>query len=243
LHGPPVLSRQRWSWQCHIGGQQQSLIEAAKGAAPIHQVHLDDPVPQIAGCVRGTEASGIGRADPVQVLVARYACVGEFADDMTGNGATEQPAQLCTAAANGGTPGYFNGVAFGGGRYFEATFSFSGAPSSVRCAFWANDVESMAGGSAGDVTLRHWAGQPPDNGNWIEIDAIEFNTGNTTQYGLGVHNWFPCAELDPVTVAAEIDIFDGADSVAVRSRCALPGRGKKTPTEDQIDRASPKLLR
>jgi beta-glucanase (GH16 family) len=137
---------------------------------------------------------------------------------ITGGG-NNYGAQLCTASyASGATP-YIYGVAFGGGGYFEASLSMASQPSNAGASFWANDVESMAGGSAGDLTLRHWPGQAADYGEWIEVDAPEFNTGTTNTYGQGMHNWFGVgsspgdvntgaslwAPFSPVTVPAGTD--------------------------------------
>lgn len=100
--------------------------------------------------------------------------------------------QLCSAAFNtiDGAP-YMLGHAFGGGGYFVATLSMATTPpSNLGASFWANDIESMGGGSDSDTTLRQWTGQAAGYGNWIEIDAPEFDVGNTTQMGHGMHNFY-----------------------------------------------------
>jgi hypothetical protein len=100
-------------------------------------------------------------------------------------------AQLSNVVIDYSSPPYFRGTAFGGGGYFEAVMSFvydtaEGAP-----AFWANDVESMAGSSAGDLTLRQWPGQPAGYGDWIEVDMAEFDANlGSNQYGIAMHNWY-----------------------------------------------------
>lgn len=84
----------------------------------------------------------------------------------------------------GGTWQSFSGTAFGGGGYFEATLAYSGCFADGTygipgAAFWANDVESMNGGSQGDLTARQWPGQPTNYGNWIEVDQLEMNAGGS----------------------------------------------------------------
>lgn len=110
---------------------------------------------------------------------------------IAGGGGDNYGGQLSSASYDPSAPApYMNGEAFGGGAYFEATMSFAGAPSNVGPSFWANDIESMGGGSKGDTSLRQWPGQPQGYGNWVEPDFAEFDTGNATQYGIGIHNWY-----------------------------------------------------
>jgi hypothetical protein len=101
-------------------------------------------------------------------------------------------AQIASAGYNQtASAPYMSGYAFGGGGYFECTMSFAyntvtGAP-----AFWANDIESMGGGSKSDLTLRHWPGQAAGYGDWIEVDMCEFDAGlGALQYGISLHNWY-----------------------------------------------------
>lgn len=108
----------------------------------------------------------------------------------TGNMGDNYGGQLCSAVFDATQQDYMRGHAFGGGAFFEATLSFTGAPSTTGVSFWSNDIESMAGSSAGDFTLRQWPGQVAGYGDWIEFDFPEFNTGNATQYGQGIHNWY-----------------------------------------------------
>jgi hypothetical protein len=97
-------------------------------------------------------------------------------------GGNNYGAQLTTASATSAAP-YFTGTAFGGGGYFEITMAIGGPAS-----FWSNDIETMAGISAGDMTLSQWPGQATGFGDWIECDFAEFDT--TGVYGFAMHNWY-----------------------------------------------------
>ena len=66
-------------------------------------------------------------------------------------------------------------------------------------AFWANDIESMAGSSAGDLKLRHWPGQADKFGNWIEVDIAEFDAGLEQQMGIAIHNFYGYSGLPGVS--------------------------------------------
>jgi hypothetical protein len=105
-------------------------------------------------------------------------------------------ADLCTASfVNGATTWQnFSGVAFGGGCYAEAVMSQTGGNTNPGMSFWLNDIESMNGGSAGDLTGRHWPGQSADYGNWIEVDIAEFDAAGDS-YGCGDHNWYGTASV------------------------------------------------
>jgi hypothetical protein len=90
-------------------------------------------------------------------------------------------AQIATASA-GGTPTSWTGHAFGGGGYFEATLSFTGAPSTNGGwpSFWANTVEGMSGSNAAT-----------NNSENIEVDAVEFDTEWAgLSFGSGLHDWY-----------------------------------------------------
>jgi hypothetical protein len=93
--------------------------------------------------------------------------------------ANDYGAQLCSASVRAGR---LQGIAFGGGGYFEAVMSFDGPAS-----FWANDIETMYGASTG-AGPHHWPGQVAGYGNWIEVDMAEFDT--TGVYGFAIHNWY-----------------------------------------------------
>jgi hypothetical protein len=66
-----------------------------------------------------------------------------------------------------------NGIAFGGGGYFQVTMAGNGPMS-----FWMNDYEKMNSASVG-------ASDP--NPSWIEDDIAEFDS--TGVYGFAIHNW------------------------------------------------------
>ena len=104
---------------------------------------------------------------------------------ITLNGAGEIYGNGVTTAVPPGSAGNtsWQGIAFGGGGYFEATMAFNGPAS-----FWANDFESMGYSSAGDLTERQWPGQAAGYGDWIETDFAEFDTTNA--YGFAMHNWY-----------------------------------------------------
>jgi hypothetical protein len=83
------------------------------------------------------------------------------------------------------------GTAFGGGGYFEATFSFTGADDSSLSlwpSFWANDIENMSQNAV--TALTQWPGQPTGYGNWIETDFFEYDHQSTGQYGIQIHDWY-----------------------------------------------------
>jgi hypothetical protein len=67
------------------------------------------------------------------------------------------------------------GIAFGGGGYFQVTMSGNGPMS-----FWMNDAETMNGVSNG-------TGADSED-SWIEADIAEFDT--TGVYGFTIHNWY-----------------------------------------------------
>jgi hypothetical protein len=116
--------------------------------------------------------------DPASVVTAENA---DGSVSIVGGG-NDYGAQLSTASATGAAP-YFTGTAFGGGGYFEITMA-TGGPAS----FWANDIETMAGITAGDLTVSQWSGQAAGFGDWIECDFSEFDT--TGVYGFAMHNWY-----------------------------------------------------
>src|ERR1700744_3386506 len=66
------------------------------------------------------------------------------------------------------------GIAFGGGGYFQVTMSSNGPMS-----FWMNDAETMNGVSNGTGA--------DSADSWIEADIAEFDTPNG--YAGTIHNW------------------------------------------------------
>jgi Ca-dependent carbohydrate-binding module xylan-binding len=95
-------------------------------------------------------------------------------------------AQLSTASmiSNGTANGQWQGEAFGGGLYAQATISFSGpsdglygSASDQWPAFWANTIEGMSTG-----------------GPNVETDFMEMDSAGTPdQYGTALHNFTPGA--------------------------------------------------
>jgi hypothetical protein len=90
-------------------------------------------------------------------------------------------ATVATAAANSSEPEKWQGLAFGGGGYFEATLAFTGTPDGTddSPAFWADDVEHSSG------YLPTTAGH-----TWVEIDDLETDVASDSQWGQSLHNWY-----------------------------------------------------
>lgn len=95
------------------------------------------------------------------------------------------------------------GTAFGGGGYFEATFSFNpqnvikkkfvGWPS-----FWAMASEHMGG-------VAQWPGQVSGYEHFAEVDFFEYDiSGSTDSYGATIHDWYgkwtPTTPFNDVTL-------------------------------------------
>lgn len=76
----------------------------------------------------------------------------------------------------------FTGQSFGGGGFFWATMAGNGPMS-----FWANDIETMNGGSVG-LGAVPWPNVTQPYGDWLEMDMAEFD--NTNRYGWAAHNWY-----------------------------------------------------
>jgi hypothetical protein len=94
---------------------------------------------------------------------------------------------ICTCKHNAGAPNLFNGIAFGGGGYFECTMSFLGAGGTQVTgnspAFWANDIEHMSGGIS-----SQWPGQAGGYNHWIEVDIMELDSHALNSYGVQIHD-------------------------------------------------------
>jgi hypothetical protein len=104
-----------------------------------------------------------------------------------GSGATA----ISSARQDTSKPNAWSGTAFGGGGYFEATFSFAGATNNAISnwpSYWANDIENMSQNAV--TSLTQWPGQAQGYGNWIETDFFEYDHQNTGQYGIQIHNWY-----------------------------------------------------
>jgi len=98
---------------------------------------------------------------------------------ISGGGGNSYNAQVSTAAP-GRNARAWQGIAFGGGGYFEATLSFTGPVLGQGGdgwpAFWAVSIEPMA-----DLGSRS---------QWVEPDFAEFIDKSPNQYGSGIHNWY-----------------------------------------------------
>jgi hypothetical protein len=100
---------------------------------------------------------------------------------LTGNSGDSYGAVVCTAAYDDSMPEKFQGIAFGGGGYFEATLSFVGTPDGTDSspAFWAVDVEHASG------YLPITAGN-----TWAEVDDLETDVASDNKWGQSLHNWY-----------------------------------------------------
>jgi hypothetical protein len=110
---------------------------------------------------------------------------------------------VCSAIQDNSQPHKWRGLAFGGGGYFEATFSLAGTPNGTQpTAAWAiNDIENLS------------TGYDPLN-NWIEVDDIESNVASLTHYGQAIHNWYGTrgsgAQVQP-NVGSPVTLPSGAN--------------------------------
>jgi hypothetical protein len=110
---------------------------------------------------------------------------------LSGASADSYGATVCSATPDSTNPHGWSGTAFGGGGYFEAVFSFTGAATieyEDALAFWANDIEEMSQGY--DTS---WEGMASNYQDWIEVDIMEFDASTLTQYGTSLHNWYGVA--------------------------------------------------
>ncbi len=105
---------------------------------------------------------------------------------------------LGTARMTGATT--WQGTAFGGGAYMEATLSFSGTlvgwtqPQVGWPSWWANAMEAY------DGSPMQWPGQVTGYKNSVEPDFMEFmQAGNSTVYSSGLHNWYGTNGSDVAT--------------------------------------------
>jgi hypothetical protein len=102
-------------------------------------------------------------------------------------GGNSYNAQLSTARrVNSG----WQGVAFGGGGYFEATLSWRGPYKGYDSggngwpSWWSNDIERMSD-TSGDL---YSAEQAPSHNRGIEVDFMEF--WSDRNWGSALHSWF-----------------------------------------------------
>jgi len=102
------------------------------------------------------------------------------------------------AAYNGSNPYKYQGIAFGGGMYYQTTFSYAGTQTGKEMSVSIYDVLSLDGYTP--LNVPGYMG--------IEIDGPEFNVpGSTTQYGISCHNFYypsggPKIRLDPTVLTS-----------------------------------------
>ena len=79
----------------------------------------------------------------------------------------------------------WQGEAFGGGAYIQATLSWTGnyTENGGWPSFWSADVERMTGSS-----VAQWPGQPAGYSHYIEPDFMEYWSNN--QYSGTIHDWY-----------------------------------------------------
>jgi hypothetical protein len=125
-------------------------------------------------------------------------------------------AAICTAIQDHSKSNDWAGTVFGGGGYFEATFSFTGADDSSLSlsgwpSYWANDIENMSQNAV--TALTQWPGQPAGYGNWIETDFFEYDHRSTSRYGIQIHNWYGRygSQRDVVSFGPGISVPAGFD--------------------------------
>jgi hypothetical protein len=106
---------------------------------------------------------------------------GDGSLTLTGNSGNSYGATVSTAAQSYRQPQFWQGIAFGGGAYFEVSSSYSGTPFGDLMAIWALDIESASGITS--ETTQGYMG--------IELDGPEFDVyGSSSQYGIACHNYF-----------------------------------------------------
>ncbi len=99
-------------------------------------------------------------------------------------------AGLSTAHYNAGNPpANFNGVAFGGGGYFEAELLFTPVLTGTLPtwpAFWSLTAEQSALGTG--AFSAQWPGQAAGYLHSVEVDFFEYDAFLTTKYGIAMHD-------------------------------------------------------
>jgi hypothetical protein len=101
---------------------------------------------------------------------------------------------------NSYSPIPFKGIAFGGGAYFQCSYSFSGTPSgNNNVAFLIGDVEEATGYVS--QTSGH---------QWLEYDVGEWNANSFTSHGFSMWNWYKLGggnvNVEPPSVVASSPI-------------------------------------
>lgn len=116
-------------------------------------------------------------------------------------------ASVCSAYKNVSKPNNWAGLAFGGGAYFEAVFSFTPVSGSLSSwpAWWLMDIEHLCGAG-----LDGWPGQT-NYLEWQEFDIMEFDAGTVSQYGIASHNWY-----GPTGTPSSISTSFGAVSIGAQ---------------------------
>ena len=108
------------------------------------------------------------------------------------NGSNNYAAVLCSASFNQQAKSFMHGIAFGGGGYFESIMSFDLDTATGGATFWAEDIEGMAGGTAGNLSASQWPGQPAKFIDAMEVDFMEFDPApampSSQSYGSFVHH-------------------------------------------------------
>ena len=108
------------------------------------------------------------------------------------NGSNNYAAVLCSASFNQQAKSFMHGIAFGGGGYFESIMSFDLDTATGGATFWAEDIEGMGGGTAGNLSASQWPGQPAKFINAMEVDFMEFDPApampSSQTYGSFVHH-------------------------------------------------------
>lgn len=89
---------------------------------------------------------------------------------------------VSTAHSTGGSN--WAGIAFGGGAYFEATYSLGATPTGSGVAWWANDIEHETAGN-------------PAYTSWVEPDFFEYDTAHNNENGISDWNWYNCQSGGP----------------------------------------------
>ena len=128
--------------------------------------------PPSAGVALLRLANFFGNSVPVDSVVANT----DGSITLLGGGASNGQVASATSAANADK---FEGVAFGGGAYFEATLKFDGwqdqssNPNSTSTgwpAFWSMSIEHLAQNGT-----DQWPGQPIGYEHFVEIDFLEYD--------------------------------------------------------------------
>jgi len=168
------------------------------------------PVPVLGGNLLNfnffsTNAAGTNTQNPDGTLT----CVGN-----PGNGYG-----VCSAHQNNAFTNNWQGVAFGGGAYFECVLKFPPVNGSLVGlgwpSFWLMNIEHLSG----VLSWMQWPGQATGYYHWVEIDIFEFDAGVTNKYGIAGHDWYedttPTVHnvstggggFSPITVAADMSQY------------------------------------